>query len=236
MGQRPPAHRRTGKVKELAISDRHEDWYRQYMQGRLQRDIAHDAGVSHVAVSKAIRRADRIKAHEFTKDIKRYRGTCTLRLEHLYREAIVEWERSKLPQIIDKVGQASHDEDQEFDEEKASYFIERTIKSQTGAPALHARAQASLEKLMELWGIRYVEDRGEEVDECELIAGLSTTEQVDLQIRKAQGDISRLTEYREMVQTMEGGASDPTDTAVAAEHQPLLEAPDEGPTGGASPD
>jgi hypothetical protein len=235
VGQSPPNHLRTGKVKELAISPRHEEWYRQHMTGVRHHVIAEGAGVSAAAVSKALRRVERIKAHEFTRDIKRYRDRCTIRLEHLYKEAIVEWERSKLPQVIDKVGQASHNEDEEFDENKPQFFIERTTKSQTGAPALHARAQASLEKLMELHGIRYVETRVVE-DEDEDIAGLSTTQQVDLEIRKAEGSIKRLTEYRDMVQTMEGRLSDSTDSAVATERQPLLETPDDGQTGRPSPD
>jgi len=201
--KRPARNARTGKTPEREVSERHREWYRQHMAGERHSDIATAARVSRAAVSKAIRRVEQIVASEFTAEISKYRGRCTIRLEYLYAEAVREWHRSKEPIITDKVGQSAGSQDAEFDDGRESYAIERTTKSQTGNPGLHAAALKSVEKLMELHGIRYVETMPE-TDEADDIAGLTTVEQVDQQIRKQKGDIKRLSEYREMVVTMEG--------------------------------
>lgn len=235
MGKRPDRHQRTGKVKEISISEKHQEWYRRFMAGDRLVDIARDAGCDPSNVSKAVKRVESIASAEFFDEIRTYRARCTVRLEHLYHEAIREWERSKLPAVTEKIGQAASVETDEFDEAKPSFFIERTIKGQTASPALHAAARDTLQKLMDLHGIRFVETQPDDAEDDD-IAGLTTVEQVELQIRKQQGDIKRLEEYRELVQQMEGGSSGSNQSAVATEREQILETPDEGETEGQAPD
>lgn len=227
---------RPGRVAEGEISERDERWYRDWMAGRRQSDIADSEGVARQTVNRAIQRVERITAGLFLADIKRYRDRCTLRLEHLYSEAVREWERSKLPAVSDKVGQSMDSQDGEYDEERGGgWFVERTTKSQTGSPALHKAARETLKDLMELHGIRFVEERPADEEE-EDIAGLTTGEQVDIEIRKHEGNIARLRQYRELVAMTEGENRDPNEPAVAAEREQVLEASDDWETEGQAPD
>lgn len=226
---------RPGRVAEGEISERDERWYRDWMAGRRQSDIADSEGVARQTVNRAIQRVERITAGLFLADIKKYRDRCTLRLEHLYSEAVREWERSKLPAVSDKIGQNATVSTDEFDGEKPSFFIERTTKSQTGSPALHKAARETLKDLMELHGIRFIEERPADEEEDD-IAGLTTGEQVDIEIRKHQGDIARLRQYRELVAMTEGEKRDPDQSAVAAEREQVLEASDDWEAEGQAPD
>ena len=65
MGKRPERHQRKGKTKEVAISERHQEWYRRFMAGDRLVDIARDAGCTAANVSKAVKRVESIVSAEF---------------------------------------------------------------------------------------------------------------------------------------------------------------------------
>lgn len=84
-GHEPRARIRTRELRttELAV------------RGLSQHQIAADLGVSQAAVSKILRRVESRLLRELTATVERQKARQTLRLEHLFAEAVHAWEDSK---------------------------------------------------------------------------------------------------------------------------------------------
>ena len=84
-GHEPPSriHEREVRAMELAV------------QGWSQRRMAAELSISQPAVSKLLRRVEERMLRELAEDVERQKARQTLRLEHLYGEAVRGWEQSK---------------------------------------------------------------------------------------------------------------------------------------------
>jgi predicted transcriptional regulator len=65
------------------------------VRGWSQQQIAADLGVSQAAVSKILRRVEGRMLLELTATVERQKARQTVRLEHLFAEAMRAWEESK---------------------------------------------------------------------------------------------------------------------------------------------
>ena len=63
--------------------------------GWSQQQIAADLGVTQAAVSKILDRVERRVLRELTATVERHKARHTLRLEHLFAEAMRAWDQSK---------------------------------------------------------------------------------------------------------------------------------------------
>ncbi|MGH7555869.1 MAG: hypothetical protein ACREMQ_22940, partial [Longimicrobiales bacterium] len=84
-GHEPRARIRTREIRAMELT----------VQGWSQDRIATDLGVSQAAVSKILRRVELRVLRELTAVVERQKARHTLRLEHLFAEAMGAWERSK---------------------------------------------------------------------------------------------------------------------------------------------
>jgi predicted transcriptional regulator len=63
--------------------------------GWSQHQIAADLGISQAAVSKSLKRIELRVLRDLTETVERQKARQTLRLEHLFAEAMAAWEQSK---------------------------------------------------------------------------------------------------------------------------------------------
>ena len=84
-GHEPRARIRTRELRVMELT----------VLGWSQHQIAGDLGVSQAAVSKILRRVEGRVLRELTAVIERQKVRHTLRLEHLFAEAIRAWDHSK---------------------------------------------------------------------------------------------------------------------------------------------
>jgi predicted transcriptional regulator len=84
-GHDPRARIRTRELRAMELT----------VQGWSQHQIAADLGVSQVAVSKILKRVEVRLLRELAATVERQKARHTVRLEHLFAEAIRAWEQSK---------------------------------------------------------------------------------------------------------------------------------------------
>lgn len=118
------------------------------MLGWSQHQIAADLGVSQAAVSKILTRVEIRVLREMTVIVERQKARHTLRLEHLFAEAIQAWERSKTDstrrrQRKTQSGQGGAD----------ATLAEIVTENQHGDPRYLDEARKALADHRKLWGL-----------------------------------------------------------------------------------
>lgn len=84
-GHEPRARIRTRELRTMELT----------VIGWSQHQIAADLGVSQAAVSKILKRVELRVLRELTEMVERQKARHTLRLEHLFAEAVRAWDQSK---------------------------------------------------------------------------------------------------------------------------------------------
>lgn len=84
-GHEPRARIRTRELRTMELT----------VLGWSQHQIAADLGVSQAAVSKILNRVERRVLRELTATVERQKVRHTLRLEHIFTEAMRAWDQSK---------------------------------------------------------------------------------------------------------------------------------------------
>ncbi|MCX6543510.1 MAG: helix-turn-helix domain-containing protein [Acidobacteria bacterium] len=118
------------------------------IQGWSQPQIATELGVSQAAVSKMLRRADERVLRDLVGAVERHKARHTVRLEHLYAEAIRAWERSKADTTRRRQRKS-----QPGAGGAANTVAEIVVEDQHGDPRYLEQGRKALLDLRKLWGL-----------------------------------------------------------------------------------
>lgn len=77
-----------------------EMYHQHRCRGIPQTKIAAQFGITQPTVSKHIAKAESWLRNQYREEVSLFRTRITLRLEHLYGEAVQGWEASKLPAVV----------------------------------------------------------------------------------------------------------------------------------------
>lgn len=139
-----------GQPRERATRDyepspRDLEIYQELCKGRTLRDVGTEFNLSHERIRQLRNKVRRYLSPKLQKEIARIRVDQTMALEHLYREMMAAWEKSKVPptEEIDTVSGAEG--------ENTSHTVKR--KSTCGDPVYAAQARAALADIRALWNV-----------------------------------------------------------------------------------
>lgn len=139
-----------------------EEAWRLRVKGWLIPRIAQELGVDKSTISRALDRVEKRLAEQFKNQAEVIKARQTERLEHIYSEAMEQWERScqdaELTRTVTKtLAKATSDYDAENDEPLEKVIIEETVtterKGQSGNPALLQQAKEALADQREIWSL-----------------------------------------------------------------------------------
>jgi predicted transcriptional regulator len=116
--------------------------------GWSQHRIAADLGISQPAVSKILKRIELRMLREFTGTVERQKVRHSLRLEHLFGEAMQAWEHSK----SDTTRRRQRKSEGE-DGRRAGTVAEIVVENQHGDPRYLDEARKALADHRKLWGL-----------------------------------------------------------------------------------
>ncbi len=137
-GHEPCARIRTRELRVMELT----------VLGWSQHQIAHDLGVSQAAVSKILRRAEERVLRELCTIVERQKVRHTLRLEHLFAEAIHAWGDSKADSTRrrQRKTQPGHGG-------TGATVAELVVQNQHGDPRYLDEARKALADHRKLWGL-----------------------------------------------------------------------------------
>ena len=115
--------------------------------GWTQPQIARDLGISQAAVSKILKRIETRQLREWAETRERQKTKQTLRLEHLFAEAIRAWHESKADTTRRRQRQT-----QDGDGAGAT-VAELVVENQHGDPRYLNEARKALADQRKLWGL-----------------------------------------------------------------------------------
>jgi predicted transcriptional regulator len=137
-GHEPRARIRTRELRAMELT----------VRGWPQQEIAADLGVSQPAVSKILKRVELRLLRELTTTVERQKVRHTVRLEHLFAEAIRAWEASK--------GDSTRRRQRKTQGEPArpgATVAEIVIENRHGDPRYLEEARKALADHRRLWGL-----------------------------------------------------------------------------------
>ena len=139
-------HRQENEVRQ------HEAW-RLRLQGLTQAKIAEQLGVSQQAVSLLLLKTEKRLHAEFVAQAEEIKARQTAQLEQIYLEAFEQWRRSceDAEQVTTVTGRAKATNDGcviDLPDQET-----RTVKGQSGNPALLEKAMQALENIRSIWGL-----------------------------------------------------------------------------------
>lgn len=137
-GHEPRARIRTRELRAMEL----------VVLGWTQHQIAGDLGVSQAAVSKILRRAETRVLQELTSVVERQKARQTLRLEHLFAEAMRAWETSK----ADSTRRRQRKTDGGSTRSGAS-VAEIVVENSHGDPRYLDEARKAMADQRKLWGL-----------------------------------------------------------------------------------
>lgn len=137
-GHEPRARIQTRELRALELS----------IQGWTQPQIAADLGISQAAVSKIVRRVEERVLHELTAVVGRQKARHTLRLEHLYAEAMRAWDQSK-----SDTTRRRQRKTQSGTGGPGATVAEIVVENQHGDPRYLDESRKALADLRKLWGL-----------------------------------------------------------------------------------
>ncbi len=116
--------------------------------GWSQHQIAADLGISQAAVSKMLRRIEGRILRELAETVERQKARHTLRLEHLFAEAMRAWEHSK-----GDTTRKRQRKTQPGSGGVGATVAEVVVESQRGNPRFLDEARKALADHRKLWGL-----------------------------------------------------------------------------------
>lgn len=137
-GHEPRARIRTRELRVMELT----------VLGWSQHQIAADLGISQAAVSKTLKRVELRVLGELTAMVERQKARHTLRLEHLYAEAVRAWEQSK--------GDTTRRRQRKSDggsRGTGATVAEIVVENQHGDPRYLEEARRALADHRKLWGL-----------------------------------------------------------------------------------
>ena len=137
-GHEPRARIRTRELRAMELT----------VLGWSQHQIAADLGVSQAAVSRILARVELRVLQEMTIIVERQKARHTLRLEHLFAEAIQAWEHSKTDTTRrrQRKTQSGHGD-------AGATVAEIVTENQHGDPRYLDEARKALADHRKLWGL-----------------------------------------------------------------------------------
>jgi DNA-binding CsgD family transcriptional regulator len=129
-------HTRERRAMELAVL------------GWSQPQIAADLGISQAAVSKLLKRIETRLLRELAETVQRQKARQTLRLEHLFAEAMRAWNESKADTTRRRQRQT-----QGGDGGAGATVAELVVENQHGDPRYLDEARKALADQRKLWGL-----------------------------------------------------------------------------------
>jgi predicted transcriptional regulator len=137
-GHEPRARIRTRELRAMELT----------VHGWSQHQIAADLGISQAAVSKILKRTEIRVLRELTAIVERQKARHTLRLEHIFAEALRAWEQSK--------GDTTRRRQRKSDSGPGgtgSTVAEVVVENQHGDPRYLEEARKALADHRKLWGL-----------------------------------------------------------------------------------
>jgi len=117
------------------------------LQGRTQHQIAETLGISQPAVSKIARRVEERLLADLAYKADRQRARQTLRLEHIYGQAMQAWQDSKQEGLRRRQRKTEHDGG------TTSTVAELMSENRHGDPRYLDEARKALTDVRKLWGV-----------------------------------------------------------------------------------
>jgi predicted transcriptional regulator len=136
-GHEPRARIRTRELRALELT----------VLGWSQPQIAGDLGISQAAVSKLLRRIETRLLRELAETVQRQKARQTLRLEHLFAEAMRAWNESKADTTRRRQRQTQGGDG------AGATVAELVVENQHGDPRYLDEARKSLADQRKLWGL-----------------------------------------------------------------------------------
>ena len=123
------------------------------LMGLPQTEVAQRFGVSQPTVSKAVTKVEHWQRSQFREEVSLFRTRMTLRLEHLYAEAMQTWAMSKTPLVVTTTREERGNQRQASNQEspQATTVITTRDTPQCGNPAFLRIAMDSLDQINNLW-------------------------------------------------------------------------------------
>jgi predicted DNA-binding protein (UPF0251 family) len=137
-GHEPRARIRTRELRAMELT----------VLGWSQHQIAADLGISQAAVSKILKRAEIRVLRELTAIVERHKARHSLRLEHIFAEALRAWEQSK----ADTTRRRQRKSDS-GPGGTGSTVAEVVVENQHGDPRYLEEARKALADHRKLWGL-----------------------------------------------------------------------------------
>lgn len=119
----------------------------QILEGRTQHQIAEALGISQPAVSKIVRRREERLLADVSQRVERQRVRQTLRLEHIYGQAMQAWQDSK------QDGLRRRQRKTEGRAGDSSTVAELISENRHGDPRYLDEARKALADLRKAWGV-----------------------------------------------------------------------------------
>ena len=135
---------RNSKTKQRATELKPE-WFPVYddiLAGGKPKDVAAKHGVSEKTVYNIVHATDKRLAIEFVDNVREMKARHTAQLEHVRREAMAAWERSKLDAESETVTTGGEN----------GGSTSTTRKGQVGNPAYLETAMAAMDRQRKIWG------------------------------------------------------------------------------------
>jgi Homeodomain-like domain len=136
-GHDPRARIRTREVRAMELS----------VLGWSQPQIARDLGISQAAVSKILKRIETRQLREWAETLERQKAKQTLRLDHLFAEAIRAWHESKADTTRRRQRQTQGGDG------AGATVAELVVENQHGDPRYLDEARKALADQRKLWGL-----------------------------------------------------------------------------------
>ena len=137
-GHEPRARIRTREMRVMELT----------VLGWSQHQIAADLGISQAAVSKLLKRVEGRVLREVTAIVERQKARHTMRLEHLFAEAMRAWEQSK----TDRSRKRQRKTQGAAGGARAT-VAELVVENQHGDPRYLEEARKALADHRKLWGL-----------------------------------------------------------------------------------
>jgi len=137
-GHEPRARIRTRELRALELAT----------LGWSQHQIAADLGVSQAAVSKIVARVERRVLRELAATVGRQKARQTLRLEHLFAEAMRAWEASKADRARRRQRKT-----QAAGSDAGAMVAEIVTENRHGDPRYLEEARKALTDQRKIWGL-----------------------------------------------------------------------------------
>jgi hypothetical protein len=195
-GHEPRARIRTRELRAMELA----------VLGWSQPQIAADLGISQGAVSKLLKRIETRLLRELAETVGRHKVRHTVRLEHLYAEAMRAWNESKVDTTRRRQRQTQDGDG------TSAIVAELVVENQHGDPRYLDEARKALADQRKLWGL----DAPQKVD-----LRASQDPYADMTEEALRAELARQTK---LLGVADPGVTDTVTTAAVPTDRPNLNA------------